>query len=316
MASTTPSPDRVDAPPTIAEIAGGVVTPDVTLEDLKIHASTKKSMLEIGWTIQKIYKIVDLHGWQGILNIMEWRGDDKIQKISDALVAQGLPALPDDGERREAREAKEKRRALCITCGRRQKMKSKQKCQWCWLLAQPIEEQIRHAELRLEMAPEPHRPRVPAEEWPDGERWCASCQSFIPTTYATGSRCKACASKASHATRLKATYGITREEYEALLEFQEHRCALCHRKVHSRRLAVDHDHKTGEVRGLLCSDSERGCNHAVLGNITGIEMARRIVDYLEEPVARRLFGGQVGRVEPAKGQTVNAEGLDIFDPFA
>lgn len=33
MASTTPSPDRVDTPPTIAEIAGGVVTPDVTLEE-------------------------------------------------------------------------------------------------------------------------------------------------------------------------------------------------------------------------------------------------------------------------------------------
>lgn len=311
MVSTTPSPDTQTAPPTIADIVGGVPV-SVSLEDLSIHASTKKSLLDVGWTIQKIYKVVELHGWQGIKDIMEYRDDSKIEKISAALVEAGLPALPDDKERRAVREVKEKRRALCMTCQRREKMKGKQKCRWCWLLAQPIEEQIRHADLRLEMAPEPHRPRVPEKEWPAGERWCAGCQSFVPTTYATGSRCKACASKAAHATRLKAVYGITREEYEELLEYQDSRCWICQRQVHSKRLAVDHDHKTGEVRGLLCSDNERGCNRAVLGNIRGIEMARRIVDYLEEPPARRLFGKEVGRIEPSTSYT----GVDIYDPFA
>lgn len=302
--------------PTIEEIVGRVVTLEVELADLKIHASTKKSMIEVGWTVWHIYRVVSLHGWQGVIDIMGWKGDDKVAKLSEALVTAGLPALPDDGGRREVREAKVKAQALCKTCSRRPKMKGKQKCQWCWLLSQPIEDQIRAAELRLELAPEPHRARVPAEEWPEGERWCAGCQTFVPTTYATGSRCKACASKAAHRTYLKATYGITREEYEELLEFQEGRCYICRRQVHSRRLAVDHDHKTGEVRGLLCSDNERGCNHAILGHISGLEMARRIVDYLEEPPARRLFGAKVGRVEPVKNEAVNADGVDIFDPFA
>lgn len=312
--SSTPSPDGPQTtPPTIADIVGGVPVPP--LEDLKIHASTKKSMVEVGWTTWHLYKIVDLHGWQGIKDIQGWTDDSRIAKISDALVAAGLPALPDDGARREVREAKVKRDKLCMTCGRYPKAKGKRKCRWCWLLAQPIEDQIHHAELRLEMAPEPHRPRVPSSEWPEGERWCAGCQTFIPNLYATGSRCKACASKASHDTRLKATYGITREEYAELLEFQGGRCFICQRQVHSRRLAVDHDHKTGEVRGLLCSDNERGCNHAVLGNIRDIDMARRIVGYLEEPPARRLFGKEVGRADPPAQLRVTDD-REIYDPFA
>jgi hypothetical protein len=85
------------------------------------------------------------------------------------------------------------------------------------------------------------------------------------------------------------TYGITESEYRALFVAQQGRCYICQRQTHSKRLAVDHDHETGEVRGLLCADSERGCNHAVLGNIKDIAMARRIVAYLEDPPARRVL---------------------------
>lgn len=315
MATTTPSPD--EEAPDFEESGAFLAGPpdeypelrDVTWDAVTIHASTRKSLIASGVTVWHVYRVTSLHGWQGIMDIMRW-DETKMAKLVDALEASGYPPLHDDKERREVRRAKAKRRALCITCERREKMKGKQKCQWCWLLSRPIEEQIHHAELRLELAPEPHRARVPEKEWPTGERWCAGCQTFVPTTYATGSRCKACASKAAHSTRLKRVYGITREEYEELLEFQEGRCYICQRQVHSRRLAVDHDHRTGEVRGLLCSDSERGCNHAVLGNIRDIEMARRIVDYLEEPPARRLFGKEAGRVDPEQGYG------DLYDPFA
>jgi hypothetical protein len=57
-------------------------------------------------------------------------------------------------------------------------------------------------------------------------------------------------------------YGITPADYQALLNAQGGGCAICGLTNSGRdRLAVDHDHKTGTVRGLLC----HGCNIG-LGN--------------------------------------------------
>lgn len=56
--------------------------------------------------------------------------------------------------------------------------------------------------------------------------------------------------------RLQYIYGLKPGEYKALLEQQYKRCAICHK---SGKLVVDHDHKTGKVRGLLHSD----CNTAL-----------------------------------------------------
>ena len=295
---------------------GGAVGASASWEGVKVHATTRKQFVESNISLEQVYAVAAKHGWQTIMDIMGWKDAERVRRLSDALVASGLDPLPDNGERRAPREVTDKRLALCKTCERRPKKKGKQRCEWCWLLAQPIEDQIKAAEVRLSLAVGEHRARVPKDEWPPGERWCAGCQSFIPDIYVSGSRCKACESKASHSSRLKATYGITREEFEALFEFQGGKCYMCHRTARSRRLAVDHDHKTGEVRGLLCADPERGCNHSILGNITGIEMARRIVDYLEEPPARRLFGQMVGRIEPERSITVNDNGDEVYDPFA
>jgi hypothetical protein len=46
-------------------------------------------------------------------------------------------------------------------------------------------------------------------------------------------------------------YGITIEDYDAMFAAQGGRCAICSARP-TRRLAVDHDHKTGAVRALLC----------------------------------------------------------------
>jgi hypothetical protein len=56
----------------------------------------------------------------------------------------------------------------------------------------------------------------------------------------------------------KQQYGISLDEYQELLDKQHSRCALCHKLSWEcrRRLVVDHDHETGEVRALLCT----GCN--------------------------------------------------------
>lgn len=56
--------------------------------------------------------------------------------------------------------------------------------------------------------------------------------------------------------RLQKAYGITTAMYDAILEYQGGGCALCGARAKSRRLPVDHDHETDEVRGILCA----GCN--------------------------------------------------------
>lgn len=51
------------------------------------------------------------------------------------------------------------------------------------------------------------------------------------------------------------TYGITQQQYDTMLAQQDGACAIC-RGEHvgpGERLHIDHDHTTGEVRGLLCS---------------------------------------------------------------
>jgi hypothetical protein len=52
-------------------------------------------------------------------------------------------------------------------------------------------------------------------------------------------------------------YGISPEEYEEMLKRQDGKCAICHRPPKKNALAVDHDHHTGRVRGLLCQPCNR-----------------------------------------------------------
>lgn len=165
----------------------------------------------------------------------------------------------------------------------------KRSCSWHWIATRPIAEQLEAAARRLARTPEAERrARVPAAEWPDGGRWCSGCQSFIPNFYVSGSRCRACASKASHAGATKKKYGIDGDEYDRLLKLQGGRCAICRCLPRTVRLAVDHDHATGAVRGLCCSS----CNHDLLGAAhDDVEILRRAVAYLEAPPASGRWVG-------------------------
>ena len=84
---------------------------------------------------------------------------------------------------------------------------------------------------------------------------------------------------------LKANFGITIEQYDELLERQNHLCAVCkkHTSSFKMRLAVDHEHgsgpQAGAIRGLLCSY----CNRAVVGRHKDPELLRSAARYLEGP---------------------------------
>lgn len=65
-------------------------------------------------------------------------------------------------------------------------------------------------------------------------------------------RCIRCTER-QRGYELRCRYGITKEQYEARAAEQENVCALCFKPpAPGEMLAVDHDHATGVVRGLLC----------------------------------------------------------------
>lgn len=75
-------------------------------------------------------------------------------------------------------------------------------------------------------------------------------------------------------TRAKAL-GVDDATYTAMLERQGGHCAICPNEPKTRRLHVDHDHRTGEVRGLLCYR----CNRALPTWVTA-EWLGKAAEYL------------------------------------
>ena len=77
-----------------------------------------------------------------------------------------------------------------------------------------------------------------------------------------------------------AKYSLTLEQYEKMLELQGGVCALCKRPPQgSKRLAVEHDHKSGRVRGAACFR----CNKFVVGRWTEADtpILQRLIEYLK-----------------------------------
>lgn len=71
-------------------------------------------------------------------------------------------------------------------------------------------------------------------------------------------------------------FGITVEQYDALLAAQKGACAICSQPPGKRRLAVDHCHTTKAVRGLLCVN----CNTAIGKLNDDPVILQRAIDYL------------------------------------
>jgi hypothetical protein len=125
---------------------------------------------------------------------------------------------------------------------------------------------------------------------PNGTLRCNSCEQYLQSAAFSRSGpnrlnpyCKPCYSAYSHNRMLQKTYGISADRYEELLDQQGGRCAICLKTPRSRRLAVDHDHRNGQVRGLLCGR----CNHKLLGAANdSVVMLTRAAAYLEAPPAQ------------------------------
>lgn len=94
-------------------------------------------------------------------------------------------------------------------------------------------------------------------------------------------------SAARHASHILKTYGISGEEYNRIYEYQGGRCYICKRaNGRTRRLAVDHCHATGNVRGLLC----RSCNRMLGHARDDPRFFSRASTYLQFPPAYDIIG--------------------------
>jgi hypothetical protein len=78
---------------------------------------------------------------------------------------------------------------------------------------------------------------------------------------------------------LKLVYKITEQEYNALYNKQDGACAIC--KTKHPRLAVDHCHSTGTVRGLLCTK----CNTGIGMFSDKYDLVKAAADYLQATAA-------------------------------
>jgi len=88
--------------------------------------------------------------------------------------------------------------------------------------------------------------------------------------------------------RLKRQYGITLDDYNEIFFSQEGKCIGCLRdqSEFKRAFAVDHDHKTGRIRGLLCED----CNTAIGKLLDSPEILRRLANYIDRNNKENLNG--------------------------
>lgn len=105
---------------------------------------------------------------------------------------------------------------------------------------------------------------------------CRSCRVAATATHVTDHGRK------RSAANLR-TYGLTSDQYDQLHDAQNGLCAICSQpetmtyRGRTKALSIDHDHNTGQVRGLLCAS----CNFALGKFYDDPHRLRAAADYLE-----------------------------------
>lgn len=107
-----------------------------------------------------------------------------------------------------------------------------------------------------------------------GKNQCKECLNAIKRAWTKLN--PASARLSSIKKSLKKKFNLTIEEYAVILKSQGNCCAICgiHNSKLNKRLCVDHDHTTKQIRGLLCTD----CNANKVGS-NNIESLHKIINY-------------------------------------
>jgi hypothetical protein len=124
------------------------------------------------------------------------------------------------------------------------------------------------------------RPRVDVSP---GHKYCRTCGEIKPHSEWTRNRtasdglatlCKSCKAAQGRAGHLKRHYGLTEAERDEMVATQMGLCVIC---LKAPAVHVDHCHKTGKVRGVLCFN----CNSAIGKLGDDPDAVRRAAAYLE-----------------------------------
>jgi Recombination endonuclease VII len=122
-----------------------------------------------------------------------------------------------------------------------------------------MQQYVKHSDLPTRNDPNYVRLWKAKRRKPKAERYegkpCKNCGST--TRYKSTRDCVQCLLRRRLTYDMPRQYGITLEEYNVILSAQNGACAIC--KTRMTTPCVDHDHNTGRVRGLLCSE----CNKAI-----------------------------------------------------
>ena len=121
---------------------------------------------------------------------------------------------------------------------------------------------------------------------------CKSCNQLFPLNLfvAHSGWCKPCTSERARWRHIKATYGLTKDDYIAILESQNNQCRICGISEESHpqkyQLSIDHEHDNtrhrgthdrSKIRGLLCND----CNSALGLFKDNPKLLTSAINYLE-----------------------------------
>lgn len=77
--------------------------------------------------------------------------------------------------------------------------------------------------------------------------------------------------------RMQKLYGVSRSNFETMLKMQCEQCSICETKLNQKNTHIDHCHKSGKVRSLLCSR----CNQAIGLIDESIERLEKIKQYFQ-----------------------------------
>ena len=89
------------------------------------------------------------------------------------------------------------------------------------------------------------------------DSWCKACHAAAQKGY-VAKKDPEQHKQDRRASHYRTTYGITLGEYEKLNSFRSGECWICKRPGIKRGLNIDHDHRTGLIRGLICHQCNRG----------------------------------------------------------